>query len=558
MFASMRAFFVAPVVLCWAGGVSSSWARDEQAGAEATRELLDWSLWWTSDYRETDEVELPVLSGKVPDWLDGTLYRNGPGRFEVGDRRISHQFDAFAKIYKFRFSHGKVHYATKFLKSAVYNESIKQNDVIKGMDMYAPVPPRSFEERIKLLTAKNDNALINVWKTGDYLYVTQDGTLTSMIDPVNLDYRGYGPPIKDLDYEKVQRAMQPAHPARRVGGEGTINTVITTTTKASGLGQNYMIYEDSPDMTRRIIGSFDLPYMTIAHSFPLTENYVVIIAMPLEIHAQDYLDGKCDAAVGTMHWMGDKPTFYYVFDVRKTEAPPVGVFETEALFFNHQVNAFESQGDNGGTVLNIDLIGYDNSDFLTRRETFGSVDLMRDMHRLDEYMRKEAPRPNLRRVKIDLHGNREIIPHPGAVLQKRIIKDPSGDELSCEMPRINDAFHGKDYCIFYAGCVGINAIENGRMLQPMKLNACTGEGAYLSNEPAMYSDEAVFIPNGDKAEDAGVLAVPRLDAVRGKTVIVLYDAQTLKEVARALAPFHHPSGVHGRYFESADSEAILV
>jgi len=55
-----------------------------------------------------------------------------------------------------------------------------------------------------------------------------------------------------------------------------------------------------------------------------------------------------------------------------------------------------------------------------------------------------------------------------------------------------------------------------------------------------------------------LLAVPRLDAVRGKTVIVLYDAQTLKEVARALAPFHHPSGVHGRYFESADSEAILV
>ena len=50
------------------------------------------------------------------------------------------------------------------------------------------------------------------------------------------------------------------------------------------------------------------------------------------------------------------------------------------------MNAFESQGDNGGTVLNIDLIGYDNSDFLTRRETFGSVDLMRDMHRLDEYM----------------------------------------------------------------------------------------------------------------------------------------------------------------------------
>ena len=104
-------------------------------------------------------------------------------------------------------------------------------------------------------------------------------------------------------------------------------------------------------------------------------------------------------------------------------------------------------------------------------------------------MRKEAPRPNLRRVKIDLHGKR-------AVLQKRIIKDPSGDELSCEMPRINDAFHGKDYCIFYAGCVGLSAISNGAFLQPTKLNACTGEATYLSHEPAMYADECIFIPNG--------------------------------------------------------------
>jgi len=55
-----------------------------------------------------------------------------------------------------------------------------------------------------------------------------------------------------------------------------------------------------------------------------------------------------------------------------------------------------------------------------------------------------------------------------------------------------------------------------------------------------------------------VLAVPRLDAIKGKTAIVLYNAQTLKEVARALAPFHHPSGVHGRFFHSATAEAIVV
>jgi carotenoid cleavage dioxygenase-like enzyme len=521
----------------------------ETEGPEATREMLDYGLWWTSDYRETDEVELPV-QGKVPDWLDGTLYRNGPGRFEVGDRRVTHQFDALAKLYKFRFSKGQVHYATKFLKSAQYNTSIEKNDVIKGMDMYAPVPPRSYQERMKLLTSKNDNALINVWKTGDFLFVTQDGALTSMIDPVTLDYLGYGPPIKEYDYLKHLNTMQPAHPVRRVGTEATINMLIDTVVKPTGFAQKGVIYEDSPDMTRRIIGRFELPYMTICHSFPVTENYVIFIGMPLEIHPQDFMDGKVDSAVGMMHWHGEKPTTLYVFDIRKTEASPVGIFETEALFYNHQVNGFETQGANG-TVLNLDLIGYDDSEFLTRRETFGSVDLMRDTHRVLEYLKHDAPHPNLRRVSIDLGEKR-------ASIQKRLLKDPSGDEVTCEMPRINDAFFGKDYCFIYAGCVGLKQQQRGQFLQPTKLNACTGEATYLSSEPAMYADEAIFIPNGETAEDAGLLAVPRLDATKGKTAIVLYDAQTLKEVARALAPFHHPSGVHGRFFNSPTSKAILV
>jgi carotenoid cleavage dioxygenase-like enzyme len=106
--------------------------------------------------------------------------------------------------------------------------------------------------------------------------------------------------------------------------------------------------------------------------------------------------------------------------------------------------------------------------------------------------------------------------------------------------------------------VGQKAADNGGFLQPAKLNACTGEAKFLSHEPSMYADEAIFISNGGSTEDAGVIAVPRLDAMQGKTAIVLYDAQTLKEVARALAPFHHPSGVHGRFFSSATAEAIVV
>ena len=30
-----------------------------------------------------------IVSGQIPDWVRGTLYRNGPGRYEYGDKEYS-------------------------------------------------------------------------------------------------------------------------------------------------------------------------------------------------------------------------------------------------------------------------------------------------------------------------------------------------------------------------------------------------------------------------------------------------------------------------------------
>jgi len=38
----------------------------------------------------------PTVEGTIPEWLSGTLVRNGPARFEAGDRRVNHWFDGLA------------------------------------------------------------------------------------------------------------------------------------------------------------------------------------------------------------------------------------------------------------------------------------------------------------------------------------------------------------------------------------------------------------------------------------------------------------------------------
>ena len=57
---------------------------------------------------QTQEItceRLPV-QGEVPTWLAGTLLRNGPAQFEVGERRFNHWFDGLAMLHRFTIGDG--------------------------------------------------------------------------------------------------------------------------------------------------------------------------------------------------------------------------------------------------------------------------------------------------------------------------------------------------------------------------------------------------------------------------------------------------------------------
>jgi beta,beta-carotene 9',10'-dioxygenase len=67
-----------------------------------------------------------VVNGRIPMWLNGTLFRNGPGRYEYGDKAYIHLFDGHACVHKFKIEDGKVIYSNKFLETESYKKSLKQ------------------------------------------------------------------------------------------------------------------------------------------------------------------------------------------------------------------------------------------------------------------------------------------------------------------------------------------------------------------------------------------------------------------------------------------------
>jgi carotenoid cleavage dioxygenase-like enzyme len=75
----------------------------------------------------------------------------------------------------------------------------------------------------------------------------------------------------------------------------------------------------------------------------------------------------------------------------------------------------------------------------------------------------------------------------------------------------------------------------------------TGETTQWSR-PGCFPGEPVFVAApGAEGENEGVLLSVVLDGRRGGSFLLVLDAGSLEEVARAQAPHHIPFGFHGQF-----------
>jgi carotenoid cleavage dioxygenase-like enzyme len=110
-------------------------------------------LGFTTLNSETSTVQLPVR-GTVPAWLTGTLVRNGPARFEIGDQKYNHWFDGLAMLHRFAFAAGRVSYANRYLRSQAYEEGTAKGRISRGE--FATDPCRSLFHHVNAFEDGDD------------------------------------------------------------------------------------------------------------------------------------------------------------------------------------------------------------------------------------------------------------------------------------------------------------------------------------------------------------------------------------------------------------------
>lgn len=80
-------------------------------------------MWLRSCVKEITEPLEGHVIGTIPTWLNGSLLRNGPGSWKVGDASFQHLFDCSALLHRFAIHNGNVTYQNRFVQT----ETLKKN-----------------------------------------------------------------------------------------------------------------------------------------------------------------------------------------------------------------------------------------------------------------------------------------------------------------------------------------------------------------------------------------------------------------------------------------------
>ena len=199
----------------------------------------------------------------------------------------------------------------------------------------------------------------------------------------------------------------------------------------------------------------------------------------------------------------------------------IGQYEAHPFFSFHHVNAFERDGE-----VCVDLVAYSDATIIRT--------LYLDVLHGDPGAMLRQPQSELRRYHL----------RPGSPAAEF---DVLSDE-PIELPRINyDRHHTRDYRYVYG--VSVQDWGAGTWFDQLtKVGVQTGTTRHW-HVPGCYPGEPVFVPApGGQHEDDGVLLSVVLDSTRGCSFLLVLDAQTMEECARAEAPHVIPFGFHGSYF----------
>ncbi|WP_019634251.1 carotenoid oxygenase family protein [Actinomadura atramentaria] len=440
------------------------------------------------DYRVTG------IEGTLPDGLTGTLYRNGPGRWQVGESMLDHIFDGDGMLSMFAIAGGEVRYRNRYVRTRHYRYGQR----------HGRTGPRGLgTQRRGGVLGNMLRPPANVANTGVVLHAGQllalwEGGRPYRLDPDSLETLGehtFGGRLR-------MTAAFSAHPSR-CPDTGELFNFGMDFTRARSL-RCYRV--DTAGALSRL-PRVALPYTPWNHDFALTRRHLVFVINPVIPKLAPILLGTASIADG-LTYEPHRPTCFVLVP---RDGGPARVIEHEALLGFHIVNAFEDGGD---TVV----------------EFVRFADWNQVATAFREFRTSDFPWGcGLMRYRITASGRIE-----GEERCALPMELPHADVRRAGRPHRFTYFAGRD-----GDGIGIYAFDHE-----------TGERDLHRLPDGHGFGEPVFVPRApDAAEGDGWLLVLAYDPDEHRSRLLVLDARDLAAGPLAAVPLRHhvPMGFHGTF-----------
>ncbi len=485
---------------------------------------------WASAFRnvgvELDGVELTAARGAIPPELNGTLYRNGPGRLERGGQWVHHPFDGDGMITAFAFADGKAVLRNRFVRTEGWLAE-EQADRFLYRGVFGTQKPggpaaNAFDLRLKNI------ANTHVVRLGDQLLALWEAAEPHALDPETLETRG----LSRLGGLLKKGEAFSAHPRFDPGHHGAPRMVTfgVKTGPRSTVRLMEFAVEDDPAkgvkagdlLSQRSDGFNGFAFL---HDFAITPNWAVFLQNAIAFNPLPYVMGQKGAAQCLVSKPDGQAKFWLI--PRESGAfagqKPRMIDAPDGFVFHH-LNAWED----GDDVL-LESIYYSDFPSIGPDVDFRSIDF------------ELLPEGLLEQCRINVTD--------GSVSTQRF------SERCCEFAMVNPAREGLPARYAWMA-VAERETGNDPLQAIKKLDLSNGERHVWSAGPRGFVSEPVMAPRPgadggpEPAEDDGWVLVPVWNGARCATDLVILNAADLSEQAVLELPLAIPYGLHGSWAAS--------
>jgi all-trans-8'-apo-beta-carotenal 15,15'-oxygenase len=475
---------------------------------------------WASAFRNVDReltaVPLQATRGTIPAGLNGTLYRNGPGRLERAGHWVHHPFDGDGMITALRFEGGGLGLSNRFVRTEGWQaEEEAGRYLYRGVfGTQKPGGPlaNAFDLRLKNI------ANTHVVRLGDNLLALWEASSPHALDPDSLETRG----ISLLDGVLKPGEAFSAHPRFDPGHHGAPRMVSFGV--KSGPRSTIRLMEfatDGPQAGQLLSERSDsFNGFAFLHDFAITPDWAIFLQNAIAFNPMPFALGLKGAAQCLRSKPGGQARFWLVprdSGVHAGEAPRV--LDAPEGFVFHHLNAYQE-----GEEVIVESIYYDD---------FPSIDPETDYRTVDFDL---IPAGLLERCRLNLAT--------GTVSSERL------SERCCEFAMVNPSQQG--LAARYAWmAVAEREVGNDPLQAFKKLDLRSGERRVWSAAPHGFVSEPLMVPRpGASTEDDGWLLAVVWNGDRSGSDLVILDAASMEEVALVELPLAMPYGLHGSWSQA--------